>query len=265
MLTVSQAGGDILTTRDGRVFDGFVISRNGGKVVFEVRKYGATMRMQFDPADIASLRSAPVHVAPRRSEPEPDPQPVAPEAPSPAELPPLAEAPPIVHVSGPSYCVIPLYGQIGVDIVAGVLDQALADALKRKPSVIVLEMDSPGGLVREVEPLIGTIQKYRDARLVLVVHNAISAAAITGLSVREIYMTSNSIFGAATAFRVTPDGTPQDIEEKMRSVWRAVARNQRRDRRPQPAIGSGDDRRQIRPARRNRARRQEGYRGGRRR
>jgi len=64
---------------------------------------------------------------------------------------------------------------------SGILNSGrLADAVKRKPTVIVLEMDSPGGLIREVEPLIGTIRKYKDTRTVLVVHHAISAAAIRG-------------------------------------------------------------------------------------
>jgi hypothetical protein len=116
-------------------------------------------------------------------------------------------------------------GEVGKDLVASVLDQSLADAVGRKPTVIVLEMDSPGGRIREVEPLVQTIRKYRQTRTVLVAHHAISAAAITALSVPEIYMAPNAIFGAATAFRVMPDGTPQDIEEKMRSVWRAVGRN----------------------------------------
>lgn len=222
VLTVSVSLGDTLTTKDGHLYDGKVLRRSDSGVVFEVHKYGATMRMEFAARDVASISRGPVaDLAPRIAEPD------APGATGAAEtaddsLPP---PPPIVEHAGPTYCVVPMRGEVGKDLVASVLDQALADAVKRKPTVIVLEMDSPGGLIREVEPLIGTIRKYRDTRTVLVVHHAISAAAITALSVPEIYMTPNSIFGAATAFRVMPDGTPQDIEEKMRSVWRAVARN----------------------------------------
>ena len=222
-MMVSVSLGDTLTTKDGRVFDGVVVRRGGAGVVFEVKKYGATMRMTFAPADVASIREGPVADSPPRI-PEPDVA-SAPGSADSAPEDPLPPPPSIVEHTGPTFCVVPMRGQVGKDLVASVLDQALADAVKRKPTVIVLEMDSPGGLIREVEPLVQAIRKYRDTRTVLVVHHAISAAAITGLSVPEIYMTSNSIFGAATAFRATPDGTPQDIEEKMRSVWRAVARN----------------------------------------
>jgi hypothetical protein len=224
LLAVSLCAGDTLTTRDGRKYTGLVISRDKAAVVFEVHKYGATMRIKFALAEVASVRESPLPADTARIA-EPDPQPSAQETASLPELPALEPAPPIAQVSGPTFCVIPMRGVVGKDIVAPVLEAALADAVKRKPTVIILEMDSPGGLIREVEPLIGTIRKYHEARIVLVVHHAISAAAITGLSVPEIYMTSNSIFGAATAFRVMPDGTPLEIEEKMRSVWRAVARN----------------------------------------
>ncbi len=233
-LAVSASLGDILTTKDGRVFDGVVIRRSDSGVVFEVKKYGATMRMTFAPAEVASIREGPVADPPPRI-PEPE-EPSALTDSTPEE--PLPPPPPVVEHAGPAYCVVPMRGEVGKDLVASVLDQALADAVKRKPTVIVLEMDSPGGLIHEVEPLVQTIRKYRDTRTVLVVHHAISAAAITGLSVPEIYMTSNSIFGAATAFRATPDGTPEDIEEKMRSVWRAVARNSAEQGGHSPLLGS---------------------------
>jgi ATP-dependent protease ClpP protease subunit len=223
LLAASLCAGDTLTTRDGHLYDGKVLRRNDSGVVFEVHKYGATMRMEFAARDVASIsEGAVVDSAPRIAEPDAPAASASADATADDSLPP---APPIVEHTGPTYCVVPMRGEVGKDLVASVLDQALADAVKRKPTVIVLEMDSPGGLIREVEPLIGTIRKYKDTRTVLVVHHAISAAAITALSVPEIYMTPNSIFGAATAFRVMPDGTPQDIEEKMRSVWRAVARN----------------------------------------
>ena len=226
-LTVSVSLGDTLTMKDGRVYDGRIIRRGDSGVVFEVHKYGATMRAEFPAREIDSIREGPV-VEPSQRIPEPDSPSASGSTSGSATVTPtdpLPPPPPIVEHSGPTYCVVPMRGQVGKDLVASVLDQSLADAVKRRPTVIVLEMDSPGGLIREVEPLVQTIRKYRDTRTVLVVHHAISAAAITGLSVPEIYMTPNSIFGAATAFRAMPDGTPQDIEEKMRSVWRAVARN----------------------------------------
>ena len=72
-----------------------------------------------------------------------------------------------------------------------------------------------------------TLHKYnKELRIVAAtVDQDLSAAAITTLSAKAIYMKSTGTVGAATAYNGSVVGMPQDIEEKMQSVWRAVARN----------------------------------------
>lgn len=134
--------------------------------------------------------------------------------------------PPVVKHDGPTYYLAPLRGEVGTSMIAANLEKMLADAATRAPSVVVLQMDSPGGAIAEVERLVGVITKYKkQLRIVVWVNKAISAAAITSLSVDEIYIQKGAVFGAATAFQLMRDGTAADIEEKMQSAWRAMGRS----------------------------------------
>lgn len=223
VLWVSVVAADTLITTDGTIYDGRLVKQTDEKVIFEVVKYGVKMQKEFPAKDVQTVRtSKDTPPAASKTLKTTTSQPTS--APITGEIP-LPPPPPIVKYSGPTYCVIPLKGEIGKEIVASVLDDAFKDILKRKPTAIVIEMESPGGQIHEVPELVNTIQKYRDFRLVVLVKEAISAAAITTLSVKEIYTTPGSVIGAATAYKMGKDGMPQDIEEKMRSIWRATARS----------------------------------------
>jgi ATP-dependent protease ClpP protease subunit len=226
MLWVSIVAADTLITTDGTTYEGRLVKRTDEKVIFEVVKYGVTMQKEFAAKDVQTVRtskSSPTAASKPANTPASQPASAPAAASAMVEIP-LPPPPPIVKYDGPTYCVIPLKGEIGKEVVASVLDDAFKDILKRKPTVIVIEMESPGGQIHEVPDLVNTIQKYRDFRLVVLVKEAISAAAITTLSVKEIYTTPGSVIGAATAYKLGRDGMPQDIEEKFRSIWRAQAR-----------------------------------------
>ncbi|HSZ59191.1 MAG TPA: hypothetical protein VK797_26355 [Tepidisphaeraceae bacterium] len=61
-------------------------------------------------------------------------------------VPPEPVAPPIASSASakPTYYLIPLHGEVGSTILAGALEKSLADAVARKPTVVVLDIDSPG-------------------------------------------------------------------------------------------------------------------------
>ena len=213
------ARGDTLVTRDGRTFVGKIVSR-GASVVFEAHKYGSKITMTIPSTNVASLTegaiTAPTYTPPVRP----------PTKRKWGNVPPEPAAPAVTSYRGATYYVIPLVGEVGKTFAADVLARSLADAAKRKPTAVVLHVDSPGGRIDEVERLVTVIRKYKKGlRIVVLVKRAISAAAITAMACDEIYVEPSSIIGAATAFRVTPAGTPAAIDEKMQSVWRATARN----------------------------------------
>ena len=212
------ARGDTLVTKDGKTFEGKVLSR-GSSIVFEAHKYGSKITVTIPKTNVASLTEGPI-------KPPSHKRPVRPTKRVLGNLPPEPKVPPVKSYSGPTYYVIPLKGEVGKTFVADVLARSLADASNRKPTVVVLHVDSPGGIISEVEPLVAAIRKYKKGlRIVVLVKRAISAAAITSLAANEIYVQPSSIVGAATAFRLTPVGTAAAVTEKIQSVWRATARN----------------------------------------
>ena len=142
------------------------------------------------------------------------------------EVSPEPKAPEIVTYDKPTYYRIPLHGVVGETFVGSVLEKSLKDALDRKADAVVLEINSPGGMLLELQKIIPVIRDYNDKLRVVawVRHNALSAAAVTALACREIYMEPGSRIGGATAFKMTILGMPKAIEEKMQAAWRAEAR-----------------------------------------
>lgn len=220
LFTVPVAG-DVLVTTSGKAYEGKLISRTDAEVVFEVHLYGNRFEKTFSTGEVAKIE---VGKMLPKEEPKPGPETSdklglegVGEKPNPPE---------ILKYDKPTYYVIPLEGEVGKTLTAKFLKEALDDAAQRKPDVVILEVDSPGGLISEVAKLGELIQEtQREMRLVVYVREAISAAAITSMAVREIHMQPGSTIGAATAWKVGEDGMPEAIAEKFQSYWRAAARS----------------------------------------
>jgi len=211
---------DTLVTKEGQTFNGRVVKEDRYKVVFEIHRFGAAVVKEFRKADVKEITKG--------ESPAPAPKP-APSAKGPEEsVDPIAkkpDPPPIVAYDKPTYYVIPLSGEVGSQITADYLGQCLADAAKRKVNVVILEVDTPGGLIAEVDKLVDCLREQgKSLRIVAYVRRALSAGAVTTLACREIYVHPRAVFGAATAYRMSFFGVPMAISEKMQSVWRATAR-----------------------------------------
>jgi membrane-bound ClpP family serine protease len=223
---VSLCAADTLVTTDGRKFEGTLVRQDESGVTFDVMRAGASTRITLDPREVLKITKGPVEPAPAATpagKPLTRPSVISPAAV--ADAPPTP--PPIEKYSGPTYYLIPLRGEVGATFTAALLEQALADASLRSPSVVVLEIDSPGGSIAEVSRMMEVINHYKKRmRLVVFTRRAISAAAITALAVDDIYMRRTAVIGAATAYKLNAEtGMPEDISEKMASVWRATARS----------------------------------------
>ncbi len=143
------------------------------------------------------------------------------------DVPPEPAAPKISasRAGAKTFYVIPLHGEVGHTVLANALEKSLADALLRKPTVVVLDIDSPGGLVAESEKIIRVISRYKKKlRMVALCDQDLSAAAIFTLSIKEIYLKPTGTIGAATSFIPNQPQLSEKVEEKMQSAWRAVAR-----------------------------------------
>ncbi|MGN6370407.1 MAG: hypothetical protein ACTHN5_19300 [Phycisphaerae bacterium] len=151
----------------------------------------------------------------------PSPRPLPSPPPEPA-APPLPASPP----AGNTYYLIPLHGEVGVTILASALDKSLADAEQRHPTVVLLDIRSPGGLVEEATKILKVLHAYNPRlRIVALTDQDLSAAAVITLSVKEIYVRPGSTIGAAVPYAPSNLFLPPKLEEKFTSAWRAVARN----------------------------------------
>lgn len=219
---------DVVVLKDGRKFEGKVERRDGDTIVFDVHRNGSVMRMTLSSDQVQSFTEGDLPAAATR----PAAAPVA--APRPATVTPATpgrlvepQAPPVVEHKTPTYYRIPMRGEVGRGFCAAYLSKSLEDAVKRHPTVVVLEIDSPGGRVAEVDRLLRTIADgKRRVRIVALVKQAISAAAITTLAIDEVYVSQTTVLGAATAFSLDSEtGMTKDVSEKMKSIWLTTARS----------------------------------------
>lgn len=220
-----------IVKKDGSVIYGQIVEENDKEVVIAASRKGMSMRMAIYRTEIASIDK-------NAAEPAAAPAVERTKAAATAKGEPVA--PPIIKHSGPVYYRIPLRGTVGRTFVASILEKALDDAATRSPTVVVLEIDSSGGSIAEVPGLIDIITRHnKSLRIVVCVKSAMSAAAITALCVEDIYMQKGATIGAAVAFKLTPAGTPANINEKMQSAWRARCRSAAEMGKHSPLLADG--------------------------
>jgi hypothetical protein len=95
--------------------------------------------------------------------------------------------------------VLPFVGGVGATARAYEIEQMGKEADKWGPGqIIVLDIDSPGGLVTEIFKIVEAIRAVRERhRMVAWVKEAISAAAVTSMQFDEIYFRTMGANGAA--------------------------------------------------------------------
>jgi hypothetical protein len=218
--------GDLIVQKDGSVLEGKILSRDAKGLSMQVEGKTPPPPAMAVPADkIAKVIQIDEHGAETATAGGVGVP--AKRADRTWKVPPEPAAPPIAAASTvPTYYVIPLHGAVGETYLADMLEKSLADAEKRKPTVVVLDIASPGGLVDEAQLIVKTLHKYnKTLRIVALLDQSLSASAIVSLSAPTIYMKSTGTIGAATAFDGSNPDLPRDIQEKFQSAWRAVARN----------------------------------------
>jgi hypothetical protein len=223
ILTAARA--DLVVKTDGSVLEGKILSRDAKGLSLQLDIPKNQPPLQLAPDSVAQVieidaRGAQTAQAAGIATPVKRPAPRW-------DVPKEPAAPPVTPATkDPTYYLIPLQGVVGETFLADALEKSLADAALRKPTVVVLDINSPGGLVNEVSLMMKVIRRSnKDLRIVALVDQDLSAAAITSLSVRQIFVKSSATIGAATAYDASDPDMPKDIQEKMQSAWRAVARN----------------------------------------
>jgi len=116
--------------------------------------------------------------------------------------------------SRPGVFVLPLKGTVGIEFRHEEIEKIAEEADKYgRGQIIVLVIDSGGGLITEMETIHETMISIKKRhRLVAWVKKAISAACATAMHCDEIYFMTNGTAGAMTAFKGTKSWSGDELE-----------------------------------------------------
>lgn len=106
---------------------------------------------------------------------------------------------------------------------AGYIKKALDKASEDNACLIILELDTPGGLLSSALSIKNYIMNSQIPVIVYINKNALSAGALISLSAKEIYMSDGSVIGAATPVYLNGN-EPKKAGEKEVSAMRAAMR-----------------------------------------
>ena len=129
--------------------------------------------------------------------------------------------------------VVPVDDAIMYEIETDAFERAIADSSQQGPLLILVEIDTPGGRVDLAQRMCTAIIQNADCNVIAFVKGgkfggAISAGAAVALSCNKIYMTNNTVIGAATLVTMPKDINQfkdkkydDVVDEKHSSAWRA--------------------------------------------
>jgi len=103
--------------------------------------------------------------------------------------------------------------------------RAIAEAVAKKPDLIVFEVNTFGGRLDAAFDIVDTITALKIPTVALVQKKAISAGALIALSSDKLYMLPNTTIGDCAPIVQSSDGQPQIVGEKIQSPLRAKFRN----------------------------------------
>jgi len=133
--------------------------------------------------------------------------------------------------------VLPVENPILYEIETSAFEKAITAEANEGPLFILVEIDTPGGRVDLAQRMCAAIIKTGNCQVIAFIKGgqyggAISAGAAVALACNEIYMTNNTVIGAATLVSGSKSKTDDEdkdnkksytevVNEKMSSVWRA--------------------------------------------
>ncbi|MBE0541830.1 MAG: nodulation protein NfeD [Verrucomicrobia bacterium] len=112
-----------------------------------------------------------------------------------------------------------------------VVRRGVKEAMEAKADALILDMKTDGGRVDVTEEIIKIINKFPGRTVTYVNDRAFSAGAFIAVGTQKIYMSPQSVIGAAAPIMMMPGGgaaekLPDTMEVKMTSAIRALVRVQ---------------------------------------
>ena len=130
--------------------------------------------------------------------------------------------------------VLTIDEDIALELESNALKRALSESADQGPLFILLHLDTPGGRNDVSQQICTAIQENKNCPVIAFVTGeknggAISAGAQVAFACDKIYMTKNSVIGAATSITFSREGKPisltealgEEVAAKFSSAWQA--------------------------------------------
>jgi len=116
---------------------------------------------------------------------------------------------------------------------------ALMNARSIKADLVIIEMDTYGGVLTDAKEIVDLIMNFKTPVWVFINSDAASAGALISIACDSIYMAPGATIGAATVVDASGERAPDKYQSYMRSIMRATAEENGRD--PKIAEGMVDE------------------------
>jgi membrane-bound serine protease (ClpP class) len=119
------------------------------------------------------------------------------------------------------------------------VELALQHAEETKADIVIIEMDTYGGVLTDAKDIVDKIMAFKNPVWVFINSDAASAGALISIACDSIYMAPAASIGAATVVDGSGGKAPDKYQSYMRSIMRATAEENKRD--PRIAEGMVDE------------------------
>jgi membrane-bound serine protease (ClpP class) len=123
------------------------------------------------------------------------------------------------------------------------VDLALNYATKTEADIVLIEMDTYGGILTDAKDIVDKIMSFKKPVWVFINADAASAGALISIACDSIYMAPGASIGAATVVDGSGERAPDKYQSYMRSIMRSTAEENKRN--PTIAEGMVDERVEI--------------------
>lgn len=115
------------------------------------------------------------------------------------------------------------------------VELALSHAERTKADILIIEMDTYGGVLTDAKDIVDMIMNVKKPVWVFINSNAASAGALISIACDSIYMSPGASIGAATVVDGSGEKAPDKYQSYMRSIMRSTAEENKRN----PTIAEG--------------------------
>lgn len=119
------------------------------------------------------------------------------------------------------------------------VDLALSEAERSETDIVIIEMDTYGGVLTDAKEIVDKIMHFKKPVWVFINSDAASAGALISIACDSIYMSPGASIGAATVVDGDGQKAPDKYQSYMRSIMRSTAEENERD--PKIAEGMVDE------------------------